>query len=279
MQVTTTKQTGLAVQQYAHPLLAKQVKYEDENVVFEAIKAAIALSFAHLNAKKLSDPEMNFLVNEVTDAIIEKYPGIRVSEIKTAFANGIRGEYGEYFGLSVVTFDNFVKSYILSPERANLGKTVPALEAPSMPTSHVMFETAKSNVFEAFRSFQNKTKTFERIALTAYNFLDSIKLINFTNEEKWDFVDEAKVELQRMLDNQKATETRPNERKKLLATIEELAANGCKDQVINVSKTLALKSFFESIVLEERNLEQEIDDQKGLFIHLLKKSMEDKRDA
>jgi len=278
MQVTTT-QTGLAVQQHAHPLLAKQVKHEDENTVFEAIKAALAISFAHLNAKKLDTTAMDFLANEVTDAIIEKYPGIRISEIKTAFANGIRGEYGEYFGLSVVTFDNFVKSYILSPERANLSKSVPALEAPSMPTSHVMFETAKSNVFEAFRSFQKKTKTFERIALTAYNFLDSIKLINFTNKEKWDFVDEAKVELKRILDNQKATETRAPERKKLVTMIEELAANGCKDQVINVSKTLALKAFFESIVLEERDLSQEIDDQKGLFIHLLKKSMEDKKDA
>lgn len=278
MQVTTT-QTGLAVQQHAHPLLAKQVKYEDENIVFESIKAALAISFAHLNAKKLDTAAMDFLANEVTDAIIEKYPGIRISEIKTAFANGIRGEYGEYFGLSVVTFDNFVKSYILSPERANLGKTVPALEAPSMPTSQVMFETAKSNVLEAFRSFQNKTKTFERIALTAYNFLDSIKLITFTNQEKWEFVDEAKVELKRMLDNQKAIETRPLERRKLCATIDELANNGCRDQVINVSKALALKAFFEGMLLEERDLNKEIDHQRGLFIELLKKSMEDKKDA
>jgi len=278
MQITTT-QTGLAVQQHVHPLLAKQVKYEDENVVFEAIKAAIAISFAHLEAKALPERKMDFLVNEVTDAIIEKYPGIRISEIKTAFANGIRGEYGEYFGLSVVTFENFVKSYILSPERANLGKTVPALEAPTMPTSHTMFETAKSNVLEALRSFQNKTKTFERIALAAYNFLDQIKLITFTNEEKWDFVDEAKVELKRMLENQKATETKPAERRKIVSTIDELLNNGCKDQVINVSKTLALKAFFESIILEERDLAHEIDEQKGLFIHLLKKSMEDKKDA
>ncbi|WP_316851195.1 hypothetical protein [Pedobacter agri] len=278
MQVTTT-QTGLAVQQHAHPLLAKQVKYEDENIVFESIKAALAISFAHLNAKKLETAAMDFLANEVTDAIIEKYPGIRISEIKTAFANGIRGEYGEYFGLSVVTFDNFVKCYILSPERANLGKTVPALEAPSMPTSHVMFETAKSNVLEAFRSFQNKTKTFERIALTAYNFLDSIKLITFTNQEKWEFVDEAKVELKRMLDNQKAVETRPLERRKLCATIDELANNGCRDQVINVSKALALKAFFECMLLEGRDLNKEIDQRRGLFIELLKKSMEDKKDA
>ncbi|WP_231464759.1 hypothetical protein [Pedobacter sp. Leaf132] len=278
MQITTT-QTGLAVQQNTHPLLAKQVKYEDENVVFEAIKAALAISFAHLNAKKLDAKDMDFLANEVTDAIIEKYPGIRISEIKTAFAKGIRGEYGEYFGLSVVTFDNFVKSYIFSPERANLGKTVPALEAPTMPTSHVMFETAKSNVVEAFRSFQNKTKTFERIALTAYNFLDSIKLITFSNQEKWDFVDEAKVELKGMLDNQKVIETRPAERKKLSSTINELANNGCKDQVINVSKALALKSLFECILLEERDLANEIEQQRSLFIKLLKESMEDRKDA
>jgi len=277
MEITTT-QTGLAVQQHAHPLLAKQVKYEDENVVFEAIKAALAISFAHLNAKKLGSEQMDFLANEVTDAIIEKYPGIRISEIKTAFANGIRGEYGEYFGLSVVTFDNFIKSYILSPERANLSKTTPMLEGPTMPTSHEMFKTAKYNALEAYKLF-SLNKSFERIALAAYTFLDGLNLIKFTAKEKWDFIDEAKIELKRNLDNQKALETRPAERKKLLSTLEELANNGCKDQVINVSKKIALTAFFQSIALEESDLNQIMDDQKDVFMANLKKMMEERKDA
>src|ERR1700742_1643003 len=82
--------------------------------VFNMVLISVAKAFADLNTKSLDPKERDYMVNELTDNIIARYPAIRINEIPVAIANGIRGKYGEFYGLSVVAFERFIEQYLLS---------------------------------------------------------------------------------------------------------------------------------------------------------------------
>lgn len=46
-----------------------------------------------------------------------KYSSLTLPEVKNAFKMGIRGEFGQYFGLCPKTYHQFIKSYYELPER------------------------------------------------------------------------------------------------------------------------------------------------------------------
>ncbi len=255
---TTTTQNGLAVQQHAHPLLAPQVQQEQKIDVFETVKAAVARSMADLNHRDIAGHDLNYMINELTDNIRSKFPALRCSEIPVAFAEGIRGEYGEFYGLSVVTFEKFIKSYLASDKRAELGKSIPLLEAPKEPSEDDKFKTAKENALKAFDQFK-KRGDFDTIALPAYSFLDRIKLISFSTKEKLEFMDEAKTELEKHYSHEKATTLNKIDRQKITNRLDALLAGNHQDAVIIKAKKLALKAFYQSIELEDNNLSDLID--------------------
>ncbi|WP_131535521.1 hypothetical protein [Pedobacter nototheniae] len=265
-QITTTNST-LAVQQNSHPLLQLPAIREEKQTIFKAVQIGIAKSMADLNHKPIPDQDLNYFVNELTNNIRKKenLNNIRAIEIPEAFARGIRGKFGEYFGLNVISCEQFIEGYLESKERLELGKTLPAPEIKYEPDNETKFKTAKGNALNAFETFKAKGD-YDLISLPAYSFLDGIKLIQFSIEEKYDFIAEAKVELKKQLESKKTKEFKRESRNKLVHMISHLAEGGCKDQVVIMAKKLALKAFFESIVLEDINLTQMIDKQKNVFM-------------
>src|SRR5690349_2814087 len=89
-----------------NPLFQPNALNSVKEDLFKVVNAAIAKCYADLNFKVPDDP--SYLVNEVTDSIMERFPSMRIAEVPVAFANGIRGKYGEYFGLCVVSFEQFI---------------------------------------------------------------------------------------------------------------------------------------------------------------------------
>ena len=72
------------------------VRHHPKRDVFNAVLIAVAKSYADLNVKSITPDERTYMVNELTDNIIARYPAIRINEIPEAIANGIRGKYGEF---------------------------------------------------------------------------------------------------------------------------------------------------------------------------------------
>lgn len=78
----------------------------------------ITVAFVENSPNGISDP--NILSEQATlleKELTGKFRTLTVSEIKTAFKNGIRGEYGEFFGLCPKTYHKFLKAYLNNPER------------------------------------------------------------------------------------------------------------------------------------------------------------------
>jgi hypothetical protein len=69
-----------------------------------------------LNQSKTGEDKAILTQGLVLEAI-NYFPSITVQEVRLALNNGIRGEYGQYFGLSVATFHNFIKAFLAEEKR------------------------------------------------------------------------------------------------------------------------------------------------------------------
>lgn len=50
--------------------------------------------------------------------LCERFPDLTMQEVQMAFKNGVRKDYGEYYGLNIVTFNGWLKAFIADEKRA-----------------------------------------------------------------------------------------------------------------------------------------------------------------
>ena len=255
------------------------VKQLPKRDVFNTVLIGVAKAYADLNMKDTSDTDREYLVNELTDNIIKRFPAIRLSEIPDAFALGIRGKYGEFFGLNVVVFERFVEQYLLSEQRTALVKEKHDDEAPVyIPDAETQFATGKYNTLQALYR-KNNGKDLEVIATSVYTFLDHLKLINFTTAEKYDMLADAareliadlklKLMLATALERQAIKKDR--EAYKLAITKHAPLDNRLTSLAKLRAKKLALDAFLNNIIMEDINLETLLESRKEVFLEAMSK--------
>jgi len=69
-----------------------------------------------LNQSKSGEDKAMLTQGLVLEAI-NYFPNITIPEVRIALNCGIRGEYGQYFGLSIASFHNFIKSFLAEEKR------------------------------------------------------------------------------------------------------------------------------------------------------------------
>jgi hypothetical protein len=246
-----------------NPLMKPNVIEEHKADVFNIVKGAIAQCYAHLNAVVPTD--LNYLVNSVTDSIIEKYPSLRINEIPSAFANGIRNKYGEYYGLCVVSFEKFITGYLESDERAKLVKEKNQIaDFKPEPTPDEKFTIGKELCVALFERFK-KSGQFDRTILSVYEFCKQYDLIDKDYrkgiyKESLDLLVKAKeLEANLCIDFRK--------RIRLKEDLELLKDNAANDGVTTdqdndvkrVGKQIALKNWFNDLIINETNFDELIE--------------------
>ena len=65
-----------------------------------------------------NEGEATNLLNGVILNCINYYGSLKIGELKYAVEHGLRGEYGDYFGLNVLSIHKFIKAYKESEDRA-----------------------------------------------------------------------------------------------------------------------------------------------------------------
>ncbi|MGZ3814194.1 MAG: hypothetical protein ACXVB0_18285 [Mucilaginibacter sp.] len=254
--------------QYGWAILSQSpVRHHPKREVFDMVLVAVAKSFADLNIKSISAQERDYMVNELTDNIILRYPAIRISEIPEAIAQGIRGKYGEFYGLSVVAFERFIAQYLQSDERVRAVKARPEPIVPKrIPDKAEQFALAKSNALMALER-KKAGKPISNMASSVYDFLDKLQLLQFSRDEKYDMMADAAREIAAGLRNKLLTAP-GHERLALRRDIEAYtdAITGGplsglqKQNVIRLSKCLALDAFLNQVILEEFDLEEMMEE-------------------
>jgi len=241
MNELTTTNNGLSVSknEVQHVLQNQPAFLQDFNSVYNEVLAHVVKSFNHVGFRLPEKKEMDLLINEVTTSIQTNYKTLRKEEISTAFAKGIRGEYGEFMGLSVVSFEKFIIGYLASDYRANLGKTLPAAELPA-PSKELTRQDRIDFAKIAFEKFK-QTGYYNDLGNIVYAFLDSEKLIPFTTPEKFEMLEEARKAEYARLQNPLSV----HEARRFNIEIEGLINSN--EKIIPQSKRIALNRYFKRL--------------------------------
>jgi hypothetical protein len=242
--------------------------------LFNIVLMSVARAFADMNVKEISEADREYLVNELADNIIKYHPSIRLNEIPEAIALGIRGRFGEFYGLSVVTFLRFIEQYLLSAKRTGMVKALPVNDVPKpVPDLQTQFATAKNNALYALQRKKEKKDT-SGISSSVYNFLDRLTLLHFTPNEKYDMMADATRELIAEL-KYKLIISPYMERAAIKKEIEAYTNAITEHTPVNEeqltlvkmrAKKLALDAFLNNIVLEDEDLDRVIEGKREVFL-------------
>jgi len=255
---TTNNQVQIS-EPKAHILLNEPAFKLKEATVFNKVLVEVAKSYLHLGWKQPADHDLNIMISELTKNIQDKYKQLRIEELPDAFSNGIRKEYGEYMGLSVVTFEMFIKGYLNSRYRSDLAKSIPAIEAPKEPTREEKFNLARYNAISAFLSYQNQ-KDITLVAPSVYRFLRKLNLLSYEEAEQAEFIEQATKEVKEDLVRQQATVIDKYKRLEIGRQLEN--SQTMEQKIIIQAQRLGLYAYFQELIMEETDLKELLDTKK-----------------
>lgn len=253
-----------------HPLMQPTVLDCYENDVLKEVAASIAKCYADTNTKIPSDIDANYLANEVKNSIIETFPSLRLWEISEAFANGIRKQYGDYYGLCQVSFEGFITGYLASEKRANLVKEKSQLsESSTEPTADEKFTMGKQLCLNLFNKYQ-QSKQLDRTANAVYTFLKPLDLIH--KDYKVGIYKDAIEETIRLKHVDIAFCSEITKRRLLNAELEGFMDNISKDiltpdqhqEVVRTGERMILTNWFNDLIINEENFEELIEQNRNV---------------
>ena len=85
-----------------------------ENIAKSKLMDIVSKTEFELGYKPSDAKQMAMTCNLLLEEIKTEFKAIRIDELPIAFKKGARGEYGEFFGLSVVTFNKWLNAYQIS---------------------------------------------------------------------------------------------------------------------------------------------------------------------
>ena len=121
--------------------------------------------------------------------ILNNHSHLTVNEIRIAVKNGIRGRYGEYYGINPVSISKFLEGYQNSQERAaaieaiNRQKATKQLTEKAAATIQERFDMIKDGCIAAFETYKTKKTTLD-LGNNRFLFLRKIGLLNLTPQEE-----------------------------------------------------------------------------------------------
>lgn len=167
----------------------KDAKYSD---LTNYLAKAIGIVFAIRSAETESN-NIQYMAKELARAVWERFPGISIAELGIALDRGVKRDYGDYFGLNVVTFLDWVRAYFYSSERkiAVSEKNQLALPPKTVPTDKEFEELRRKNTISMFELYKHYGVL---IGDPSYPFayLEGRGTLKLTREEKFSIFEEAK---------------------------------------------------------------------------------------
>jgi hypothetical protein len=223
------------------------------NAIYKAFVYSISLT----GAKTAEDKGASkFIVENFYDIIIVKHPYATLKEIEVAFKKGALKEYGEYFGWNVQTVWGFWKSYFNSQERKDAiieknKKLTENLLTSDKPMVEFGIESVKK-VFEEYKSGEPLpaySRVYYQALLKHYNK----KTLIDDEVERKRIIDAAIQEYEASLKSKKVHTKQPEMFKMLMTTVlDKISPNRGYE---SVATKLALKSYFDTLIKEGKNVE------------------------
>jgi hypothetical protein len=223
------------VKQAIQSIKISEVSDED---LFNSVKEAVAKCYAD-TLFKLEKEEAEYSIRELCKIIREKYFYYGISEIRVCFRNGVMKKYGDYFGLSLVTFVNFLEKY--SEERREIKATIKEPER-LLPARELKVDDKEYFDF-IYNTWLNKGICMD-YGNVLYRKLETEGTINYTAEEKWEFWEMAKAQIEHE-NSQKCVVL--SDYREMQKTLEKLENGTLDNQIKSRAMRLALIDYFNTL--------------------------------
>lgn len=165
------------------------VKDINDDELFLYCKKAVVAAYADTGysipgeTEEDQQKELDYQINTLQRDVRIMYPTLRPNEIVIAISNGVRGMYGEFYGISPVTLISFVKSYTMDTERISALRALhEPVECTNEVTDNDKIRIAQECVREAYFEFK-KNGFFEDYGNAVGNALKRLGLFTYSNDE------------------------------------------------------------------------------------------------
>jgi hypothetical protein len=227
---------------YLTALNSKLIVDMQQNELKDRVIKVLAKTYIDCG-KVIESKELISLSNGVINEIKRYFINLKIDELDLCFQNGVRKVYGEYFGLNIVTFHQWIKSFMAEEKRLQAIKirSTPRIEPIKEYTAEQKlniqdeFMTFHKSRYLKLRNWGSYEASIEGIykILVDTNEVSNIEF-NANMQEAYDYVLED-------LEYQSKT----NDlllRRKLRAKIETLTMDS--KEVINMAKQITIEDLW-----------------------------------
>jgi hypothetical protein len=231
---------------------------QSENLFLHSLKGLIMKTYADCGQIPSNESyfvegaeikPIKFQVQELSDDIDRSFTNLTLDEIYIAFSEGVRGIYGEFYGLNNVTYFKWLKSYKESETRRNALFELNKLREPvklefpqKVYSNSEIYEMNKLNIIDFYYNYFLKEKeciTFPYSLI--YKTLDCCKIINYSVNERIEMYKKAQFVLESKLRNERAKGT--IKASKMEFEIKEIQEPKSQKVIIKAQEMLVNKFF------------------------------------
>lgn len=205
-----------------------------------------------------------FMLEQAPKDIQTRFKLLELPEIKKAFDDGVRGVYGEYFGISVLTINKWLKAYIENGEHQKYLESKIIAGQKLLPKTAPLSQKEIDNIMisgivNSYNDFKNTGVALD-YGSPKINWLLNKGIIKPTEEQREDFKDQAKQMLTEEAETKSLSLNRTEraEGKKLLDELVNMLESDNK--IVSLAKNICLKEWFEEVIATGDNINQYFTD-------------------
>lgn len=218
----------------------------------EIVSSSIEQGIFYLGLNK-NETDRGLLKVAVIEDCRNQFPSLTLSEIAIAIKRGVRGEFGEVYGIAPKDVLAWLSAFKKDAIRLEALKEIAANdEINRTPTEQEEIEIAMNALDIAWRTYK-ETGTYVDHGNTIYNILDNNRKFSFTREEKNAFLASAKF---RMLNYYAPEKHIGNDvkMKEIMAIYTQIRDDDSNVRVRSEAKRIALMVFFERLLQSGKDI-------------------------
>jgi|694.fasta_scaffold23369_6 hypothetical protein len=231
---------------------------DDKNIIVRQIHAFVNMTIIDKGVNMEKD-DINYIKKRVTDDIMKDFKGLSLEDVQLAFYYGVRGEFGEYYGINPITFYGWLKSYknvLLPSVLKEVLPLLPKVAEKEVEIDKKEFDITMLNNLCAYYSKLISGGVYDLfdIGNIYFSFMNRMEMIDLSEEEWVEINDlamgEVKIELSEQNKNL-LNQGKSLHRINLSDAFKEIEAgeNKTYNSMLEIySKRLALKKCLQKLV-------------------------------
>lgn len=227
-----------------------QLLKETQSDGIKAINQLVSTNINSLGQKPKDENEISFIVIGLIEEIESYFPNLTMQELKIASNKGIRGEFGDFMGVNVITYHKFIKAFLNDEKRKDvILKQREYIEEQNRIKS-------QSEIAQIEKDFwENETKRIAEFKITGvfktdnyetlYKIYEKAGKIDLSVSDKWEMFVKAKAETLKELRKLSAKVDNPKKINEQIKRIESKQTTKVDDlKIVDMACKMIMEDYY-----------------------------------